>query len=80
MNDISKLFERAEQARDLKSDPAYQFATAALQAEWSNEILLDQTDDARKLKLIERIKALEAITARLQILMNDYHYRRRAHA
>jgi hypothetical protein len=74
MNDLSRLRERSREVRDLEQDPAYQHAVTRLQKEWQAESILEETEDWRRLRILNKLQALKAIQTTLQSMMTDYEF------
>ena len=68
LDDIRRL---AEQAKDLKDDPAFKEAVLALRQQWHGEAMVAKTRDERE-ELNFKMRALESIPQQLQVFINDY--------
>lgn len=77
--DVEEIHHLADQAKDLKSDPAFAAATLALRQQWHAEQMATNDRD-EIIALAMKMQALEAIPQRLQVLMNDWEMMKRKRA
>lgn len=76
MADIDEIRLRAEQAKELKDDPAFSAAILALRKQWFGE-LMASTHAEQSMRMTHRLQALEAIPQQLQVFLNDYEMAKR---
>jgi hypothetical protein len=69
--DAEEIHHLADQAKELKNDPAFQAAILALRQQWHAEQMATHDKD-EIITLAFRMQTLEAIPLRLQVLMNDW--------
>jgi hypothetical protein len=69
--DADEIHHRADQAKELKEDPAFQAAILALRQQWQGEKMAT-SDERTMVHLTLKQQALEEIPARLQVLMSDW--------
>lgn len=72
MNDLSQKRELHEAAKALLDDKAFTEAIKGLRKLWFDELMTAADTAERKLELVAKIKALEAIPGSLQAIMGDY--------
>ena len=71
--DADEIHRRADQAKELKDDPAFQAAILALRKEWFGMLMAGaQSSPEQKLELVARLRALETIPQQLQVFMSDW--------
>ena len=71
--DADDIHRRADQAKALKEDPAFQAAILALRKEWFGLLMAGaQSSPEQKLELVARLRTLEALPQQLQVFMNDW--------
>ena len=71
--DAEDIHRRADQAKELKDDPAFQAAVLALRKEWFGMLMASaQLSPEQKLELVARLRTLEALPQQLQVFMNDW--------
>ena len=71
--DADDIHRRADQAKELKDDPAFQAAVLALRKEWFGMLMASaQSSPEQKLELVARLRTLEALPQQLQVFMNDW--------
>lgn len=68
---LEELRLRADQAKELKDDPAFQAAVLALRKQWHAEQMV-ASDEKEIVRLARAMQTLEAIPQQLQVHMNDY--------
>ena len=70
--DADDIHRLADQAKELKDDPAFQAAILALRKEWFGRLMAGALlSPEQKLDLVARLQALETIPQQLQVFMND---------
>ncbi len=69
--DAEEIHHLADQAKELKDDPAFTAAVLALRKQWFGE-LMTSFDEKKSLYLTMKLQALEAIPQQLQVLINDW--------
>lgn len=71
--DAEDIHHRADQAKALKDDPAFQAAVLALRKEWFGMLMAGaQLSSEQKFELIAQLRTLEALPQQLQVFMNDW--------
>lgn len=70
--DVEEIHHLANQAKELKDDPAFQAAVLALRKQWFGQ-LMTITHEKESLFFVMKLQALEAIPQQLQIFINDWN-------
>jgi hypothetical protein len=70
--DLHELRERAEAAKALLDDKAFQFALLSLRKRWFGQLLEQQGQTLRQAELCSMLRALELFPHELGTLVNDY--------
>jgi hypothetical protein len=70
--DIEPIRERAELAKQLLENKAFQHSILELRKRWFQELLENGGGDLTGARLCARIVALEGLATELAILINDY--------
>lgn len=69
--DSEEVKHLADQAKELKDDPAFVAAVLALRKQWFNELMTSFNRD-QSLFLTMKLQALEAIPQQLQVFINNH--------